>query len=272
MTTGTPAQVQSGKYMMVLDDRLFYVGLAGRKMQNRRMGGVAIYLAPRGHFRLRIGTEEWQRRELAILPPYQAHQVHSEGNQIISVLIETERLYQGELPRLLADFNDPARRAGFVHRMRDAAAELAAHPDGGEMLAEEFDRIVLGRALREGQMDPRIARALETMKRDGLENPALAAEIAAGIGLSSSRFLHLFKDQTGVSFRNYRMWRRARSFMLHANQTNSLTDVALSLGYPDSSHFSNSIRKTFGLQPRSIRIGSRDLRMHAGVTEAAAMY
>jgi AraC-like DNA-binding protein len=71
----------------------------------------------------------------------------------------------------------------------------------------------------------------------------------------------LFKDQTGVSFRNVRMWKRARRFLEWANQEGSLTDVALDLGYPDSSHFSHSIRRIYGLKPRSIRNGSRGLQV-----------
>jgi len=52
--------------------------------------------------------------------------------------------------------------------------------------------------------------------------------------------------------------------MDHANREDSLTDVALDLGYPDSSHFSHSIRASFGLQPRSIREGSRGMKVCVG--------
>ena len=37
--------------------------------------------------------------------------------------------------------------------------------------------------------------------------------------------------------------------------------VALDIGYPDSTHFSHSIRQTFGLKPRDIFAGSRKLRI-----------
>ena len=43
------------------------------------------------------------------------------------------------------------------------------------------------------------------------------------------------------------MWKRARRFMDHANRDHSVTEVALDLGYPDSTHFSHSIRACFGL-------------------------
>jgi AraC-like DNA-binding protein len=52
--------------------------------------------------------------------------------------------------------------------------------------------------------------------------------------------------------------------MDHVTRDDSLTEVALDLGYPDSSHFSHSIRACFGLQPRSIRRGSRGMKVFLG--------
>jgi AraC-like DNA-binding protein len=43
------------------------------------------------------------------------------------------------------------------------------------------------------------------------------------------------------------MWKRARRFMDHANRDHSVTEVALDLGYPHSTHFSHSIRACFRL-------------------------
>lgn len=249
------------KYMLVLDDRVFYFGLLGHKMKARKLGAVSIYLAPEGQFRLKEGNGQWSRHQIAIVEPYQSHEVVSDCGTIISVLIEPERLERSELSRLIAEYRDPECVAGLVARLRSVTAQLSGSRPDGEMTTREFDRIVIGRELDTRSIDRRVVSVLNELELEGLESQSLAADLAAKIGLSSSRFLHLFKEQTGVSFRNYRMWRRARTFLLHANNSSSLTDVALTLGYPDSSHFSHSIRKTFGLQPRSIRIGSQNLRL-----------
>ena len=56
--------------------------------------------------------------------------------------------------------------------------------------------------------------------------------------------------------------KRARSLLQYVvNQDSSLTDVALGAGYPDSSHFSHSIRQVYGLKPKDIFAGSRKLRV-----------
>jgi AraC-like DNA-binding protein len=84
-------------------------------------------------------------------------------------------------------------------------------------------------------------------------------ECAAQAGLSFSRFLHLFKQQTDTSFRNLRAWKRARSLLLHVTRDANLVNVALETGYPDSTHFSHTIRQVYGLRPRDIFAGSRRL-------------
>jgi AraC-like DNA-binding protein len=87
-------------------------------------------------------------------------------------------------------------------------------------------------------------------------------ELRRGAGLSPSRFLHLFKEATGISFRSFRAWKRARH-LLHANQDINLAHLAQDIGYPDSTHFSHSIRRFYGLKPRAIFSGSRDLAIYS---------
>ena len=77
-----------------------------------------------------------------------------------------------------------------------------------------------------------------------------------------SRFLHLFKAEVGVPFRSFRTWQRARSVLHFVTQTANLATIALDVGYPDSTHFSHSIRQVFGLTPKSIFEGCRKLELY----------
>ncbi|MEU9113864.1 AraC family transcriptional regulator [Streptomyces sp. NPDC048483] len=97
-------------------------------------------------------------------------------------------------------------------------------------------------------IDPRIRSAV----RKVLRNPQLpdgATEFAAAAGLSRSRFLHLFREQTGTSFRRCRMWAR----MLRAGRAfldfGTLTDAAAEAGFSSPSHLSSTFHATFGLRP-----------------------
>jgi AraC-like DNA-binding protein len=94
---------------------------------------------------------------------------------------------------------------------------------------------------------------------------------AAEVGLSTSRFLHLFKQETGISFRSFRAWKRARHLLNFANQDLNLAHLAQDIGYPDSTHFSHSIRRFYGLKPRAIFSGSRDLMIYRSGQAAGSL-
>ena len=88
-----------------------------------------------------------------------------------------------------------------------------------------------------------------------------AGDFAAQAGLSNSRFLHLFKQETGCSYRAYRAWKRARMLLSVINRPQNLARLAQDIGYPDSAHFSHSIRRYFGICPKDILRGCRRLQI-----------
>ena len=89
------------------------------------------------------------------------------------------------------------------------------------------------------------------------------AACADNAHLSFSRFLNLFKQEVGTPFRSFRAWKRARALLHYVTRDASLTHVALDTGYPDSTHFSHSIRQVYGLKPKDIFAGSRRLSVLA---------
>ncbi|HYD60496.1 MAG TPA: helix-turn-helix transcriptional regulator [Noviherbaspirillum sp.] len=76
--------------------------------------------------------------------------------------------------------------------------------------------------------------------------------LASAVDLSASRFNHLFREQVGVSFRSYRVWSQVRAAMMGMGARINLTDAALQGAFTDSSHFSRTFRKTFGMTPSSV--------------------
>ena len=151
--------------------------------------------------------------------------------------------------------------SAFTSRVRAAYRELREH-HAGEFSSAEFDTLCLGEALPQRELDPRVARAILQIGKFSGE-PVTAASCATEAGLPPSRFLHLFKEETGISFRSFRAWKRARHLLHFANQDINLAHLAQDIGYPDSTHFSHSIRRFYGLKPRAIFSGSRDLAIYS---------
>jgi len=61
--------------MWITPDRVFYLGLLGAPTV-RQMGSVLVDVAVAGSaIRIRIDSGEWQRADMAVVPPYVPHQV-----------------------------------------------------------------------------------------------------------------------------------------------------------------------------------------------------
>jgi AraC-like DNA-binding protein len=251
--------------MLISPERVFYAGLLGRP-RRRQSGGFSIYTSLAGDLRVAIDGHETRSGAIVIVPPYLAHSVESDHLTVTSLVIEPETIAPGALDALAQAGDELHQRLAL--RIRAAYAELATSRRRDGFTTAEFDAIFFAKPLPRRDIDPRIARAIGCLG-DFTGNAVTAADCAALAGLSQSRFLHLFKDETGVAFRAFRAWKRARHMLHFVNEDINLAHLAQDIGYPDSTHFSHSIRRFYGLKPRAIFSGSRDLAIYRGDPQAS---
>jgi len=250
---------ESGHLMLITPERVFYAGLLGRPRQ-RCSGAIHVYVAIKGGLRLAAEGAVEGYGELAVVPPNLRHTIASDYRSVICILIEPETVCAGAF-ELLAKRLSGTERQFFVERVRAAYELLQQQPCTGDIVSAAFDIMCFGEALPRRILDPRVVQAIEQICRFS-GDPVTAASCAVEAGLSVSRFLHLFKQETGISFRSFRAWKRARHLLHFANQDLNLAHLAQEIGYPDSTHFSHSIRRFYGLKPRAIFSGSRDLAIY----------
>jgi AraC-like DNA-binding protein len=149
---------------------------------------------------------------------------------------------------LLAQMVDRTTTVAFDHR--DEAALIATCQDAALLEPEVLRRSLLG----SGEADPIDERIRDAMRilRSRPGDQLSAAEIAAAVSLSPSRFLHLFSAHAGTSFRRYRLWAR----MCHAAGALSdgadLTTASTEAGFASPSHFSDAFRTMFGLSATAL--------------------
>ena len=275
-----PSESASGaaqRSMWITPGRVFYAGLLGAPSV-RRMGGWIIYFSGVAPLRLSFDTAQppggdaWREGELGIVAPYRPHRVACDARHLSDLIIEPERIdlarLEGPLAGLLQggdgvfDVTHPAA-AALLARLRDAQRRLVLQFDALPQDDAAFDAFVFGTALPARSLDPRIARALALLDEADAA-PVSAQALAAAVNLSFSRFVHLFKEEVGVPLRTFRSWKRARSVLKYVRQDANLTQIAQHTGYPDSAHFSRSIREVFGLQPKNMMAGSRRIALHGG--------
>ena len=250
----------SGRLMLISPERVFYAGLLGRPRQ-RSSGGYNIYAAIRGRLTINDGQSALIG-ELALVPPYVAHSVESEHPTIICLVIEPETVAAAAMAELGARVSgreapDLARAPAHSRGLRRYAA-AGARP-------RLHHRRVRPDVSRRGAAGSRyrpphqaFCRQSERLLRQQDERGRLR-RCGGTVGIA---LLHLFKQQTGVSFRAFRAWKRARHLLHFVNEDINLAHLAQDIGYPNSTHFSHSIRRFYGLQPRAIFSGSRDLAIY----------
>ncbi len=266
-----PLADRRNRVMWLNNDRVFYAGLLGA-VSVRTMGGWLIYASLGASLRIALGDATtglladdapMHTTALAVVPPFTPHRVACDERLICSITIEPETVDQAQLPAWLREHAGPVpadrpEAAQMLQRVRSAHAWLRTHGREIDLQTTGFDECFFGQRLAPRHIDARINRVLEDIRNDPSRN-ITAQACAEAVGLSFSRFLHLFKAEVGTPFRSLRTWKRARSLLHHVTRETNLVHVALDTGYPDSTHFSHSIRHVYGLKPRDLFAGSRQL-------------
>jgi len=247
------------RMMWITPDRVFYAGLLGTPSEHVR-GAIVVYVALESMIHVNVMGTDWRTTEVAVVQPYVPHQVACDARHILALYIEPETVDMARLPALFATANGAVDAHAFAAHVRGCHFRMVRKGRDFDLRPGDFDPMFFGRKLVPRTLDKRIAHVLDRIKQDP-SAPASAEECASEVNLSFSRFLHLFKAEVGVPFRSFRTWRRARSLLHYVNQSRNLAQVALEIGYPDSTHFSHSIRQSYGLKPRDIFAGSRKLRL-----------
>lgn len=96
--------------------------------------------------------------------------------------------------------------------------------------------------------DDRINKALAYLTEHAHRIVTLE-EISDHCHLSPSRFLHLFKEETGITFRRAQSWNKLiKGIPLIARKP--FTEIAHEVGFSDSAHLSRTFKENFGFTPR----------------------
>ena len=102
-------------------------------------------------------------------------------------------------------------------------------------------------------MDHRIKQAVEIMESE-LDQPLLVTKVSVRLALSASRFQHLFKIETGKTFKTrLRESRLEKARDLLTDYTLNINEVACAVGYNFTPNFTRDFTKRFGKPPSQYR-------------------
>jgi len=106
---------------------------------------------------------------------------------------------------------------------------------------------------RPPSIDHRVKRVLRDLPNRLAEAKAVSLDaVAASVGLSPSRFLHLFTMSVGVPLRPYVLWLRLQCGARELARGRSVADAAYAAGFSDAAHFTRTFRRMMGATPRQV--------------------
>ncbi|MFP1682015.1 helix-turn-helix domain-containing protein [Alloalcanivorax sp. C16-1] len=153
---------------------------------------------------------------------------------------------------------DPDHRAWRALRLQGPGGEfpLAAHPDFAAALRALAaapsvpGALALRDALQAGEprpLDDRVRAACLSLRRG--DGEVGGAELAAAVGLSESRFRHLFRQELGVNLKRFQLHLKCQRALTLWRDGMSLTDLALAAGFYDQPHLNRTLRAMFDTLP-----------------------
>lgn len=228
--------------------RALFAGPLGHNARHRH--SAPVYLAGLyGTFGLRIEDGEWLSCRTAVIPAGVPYEFDMSGNPLAVLYLEPNVAGVDALTPLVRSTREVngalVGSAGEVSLMREVYEDRFSGQWTG-MALNDIVHFSKRRSARE--IDPRVSRIVETMY-EHYDELTPVARLASSVGLSASRFQHLFTQEVGVPFRRYRSWHRLRAAIREIIKGSNFTQAAHAAGFFDQAHFARDFRQTFGAPP-----------------------
>lgn len=238
-----------GARLFLWEGAALFIGPLSDTTQHRHHAAqVSIGLS--GSFRIRAGSR-WQGTDYACIPANYPHQVQCDSGAIAVALFDG-----ATAPGRAIGKGGPGTTA------RPLAPPPAIPGNIGE--AKQFLDFMISpfcvQMTAPKPLDERIATILSILA-DPETAQIRTKNLAREVGLSEGRFMHLFKDETGLPVRRYVLWRRIIKSVDAASHGADMTTAAHAGGFSDSAHFSRIFRATFGLSPSKLFKNSRNIQV-----------
>jgi AraC-like DNA-binding protein len=104
------------------------------------------------------------------------------------------------------------------------------------------------------RLDDRVTRVLNTIQAS--DDLRISLESAADMAfLSPSRFAHLFKEQLGLPFSRYMLWRKLTRAMVAIASARTIADAAHAADFADAAHLTRTFYQMVGMAPSALMRG-----------------
>jgi AraC-like DNA-binding protein len=206
------------------------------------------------HFALGVGGPlraraegRWSEAAGFLAAADRAHEIDARDTDVLLVFLDPE----SDAGAALAP-EGPLRP--ISDRERDPLLEdpgVIMGPAGPAWIERALKVLGVGKDRRR-PMHPRVRKLLRILGTDQDGAPSLDS-LAAAVGLSPGRLMHVFTASIGIPLRPYLAWLKLQRAAGAIVSGMPLTDAAHAAGFADAAHMSRTFRRTFGVSPSQLR-------------------
>ena len=232
------------------------VGQAGGEVPPHSHHAIQVSLAMEGEFAISVPGGPWRQGRGGIVRPDVEHSFNAQGG-IGALLFVDPESSEGAwlLSSLVEDITlvNDARLDPCIESLRQFRDRPLESLEVGDLIRQWV------RALSAGvppmhRLDPRVEAVLKAIREaDDLRMSLEAA--AESVHLSPGRFAHLFKEQLGLPFRRYMLWRKVTRAMLASGKERTLAAAAQRGDFADAAHLTRTFSQMFGIPPSVLMRG-----------------
>ena len=232
------------------DGGFFAIGRSEGVIPPHSHHAIQIVVALEGTVGIRGRRGDWRMGNAVAVRPDVVHSYNANGALGAMLFVDPESLEGAWLRSSLRDditLVPPSRLARC----------------GGEMqrfLEQPFESLEIGALIRQcvhalctgappsRRLDERVTRVLAAIRK--ADDLRMSIEDAAAmVFLSPSRFAHLFKQQVGLPFRRYMLWRKLARAVLLIGRERTIATAAHAADFADAAHLTRTFYQMFGLPP-----------------------
>ena len=228
----------------------FAIGQAGGEVPFHAHHAIQIVLAIEGRMAIRQAGEDWREARGAIVRPDVEHSFHGRETAGAMLFVDPESSegawLQSGLTQAITLVPD-ARLEACLAELRTFRERPLEAMELGDLIRHCVRAFCAG-APPTRRLDARIATVLAAIRKS--DDLRISLEDAAErVHLSPGRLAHLFKEELGLPFRRYMLWRKVARAMLAIGQQRSMADAAHAGDFADAAHLTRTFHQMFGIPP-----------------------
>ena len=228
----------------------FVVGKAGGEVPGHAHHAIQVFVAVDGKGAIRASGEAWREARAVIVRPDVEHSFNAQGATGAMLFVDPESLEGAWLQAgLTADITlvPDSRVEACVSALRAFLERPLESMEVADLIRHCVRAFCAG-APPTRRLEPRIASALSAIR--SCDDLRISLEEAAEkVHLSPGRFAHLFKDEVGLPFKRYMLWRKLTRAMLAIGKERTFAAAAQSGDFADAAHLTRTFHQVFGIPP-----------------------